>query len=83
VIQIPQHLKLDYDSLSPAQQQKFMELAHWGAAGSLGNLIITDASFERIFNSVKQMGEDPLTPAQPDTSVNHDWDFDPKQNKGL
>lgn len=82
MIQIPQHLRLDYDSLSTAQQQKFMELAHWGAAGSPGNLIITDASFERIFNSVKQMGEDPLTPAQPDTSVNHDWDFDPKQNKG-
>lgn len=82
MIQIPQHLQLDYDSLSSAQQQKFMELAHWGAAGGLGNLIISDASFERIYNLIKQMGEEPLTPAEPDTTVNHDWDFDPKINKG-
>lgn len=82
MIQIPPHLQLDYDSLSPAQQKKFVELAQWGAAGGPGNLIITDAAFERIFNSVKQMGEDPLTPIQPDTTVNHDWEFDPKQNKG-
>lgn len=82
MIQIPQHLQLDFDSLSPAQKQKFMELAQWGAAGGPGNLIVTDASFERIYKAVKQMGEEPLTPIEPDRRVNHDWEFDPKQNKG-
>lgn len=82
MIQIPPHLRLDYDSLSEAQKKKFMELAIWGAAGSPGNMIISDASFERIYNSIKQMGEDPIVPIEPDMSVNHDWEFDPKSNKG-
>lgn len=82
MIQIPPHLKLDFDSLSSAQQQKFMQLAVWGAAGEPGKIIITDSAFERIFNSVKQMGEEPITPIEPDRTVNHDWPFDPKQNKG-
>lgn len=82
MIQIPPHLQLDFDGLSAAQQSKFMQLATWGAAGGPGNLIITDASFERIFNTVKQMGEEPATPIEPDRTVNHDWPFDPKANKG-
>jgi hypothetical protein len=75
MIQIPQHLQLDFDSLTDAQKQKFMELANWGAAGGPGNVIITDASFERIFKSVKLMGESPDTPVEPDKTVNHDWNF--------
>lgn len=75
MIQIPQHLQLDFDSLTDAQKQKFGELASWGAAGGPGNVIITDASFERIFKSVKQMGESPDTPIEPDKTVNHDWNF--------
>ena len=83
MIQIPAHLQLDYDSLSDAQKQAFNQLANWGAAGGPGNVIVSDASFERIYTSVKQMGEEPLIPAEPDRSVNHDWEhFDPKMNKG-
>jgi hypothetical protein len=78
MIQVPPHLQLDYDSLSESQKQKFLELAQWGAAGGPGNLIISDAAFERIFKSVKQMGTEPDTPIEPDKTVNHDWPFKPK-----
>lgn len=72
MIQIPAHLQLDYDSLSEAQQRKFNELAAWGAAGSPGNMIITDGAFEKIYNTIKQMGEDPIEPVGPEEIVN-DW----------
>lgn len=75
MINIPQHLQLDFDSLSPIQQQKFMELSIWGSAGENGNLIISDVAFEKIFNIVKQMGSEPNIPIEPDMSVNHDWEF--------
>lgn len=78
MIQIPPHLQLDYDSLTDAQKQKFSELAMWGAAGGPGNLIISDSAFERIYKSVKQMGDTPDTPIEPDKTVNHDWPFKPK-----
>lgn len=79
---IPPHLRLDYDSLSDAQKQKFGQLINMGAAGGPMNLFVSDASFERIFNMVKQMSEEPATPIEPDKTVNHDWPFDPKANKG-
>ncbi|NJO48088.1 MAG: hypothetical protein HC840_00065 [Leptolyngbyaceae cyanobacterium RM2_2_4] len=75
MIQIPAHLQLDFDSLSGAQKNAFGQLATWGAAGGPGNIIISDAAFERIFNQVKRMGESPDLPAEPDRSVNHDWNF--------
>lgn len=78
MFQIPQHLQLDYDSLSYIQKDKFNILAQWGSAGGPGNTIITDASFANIFKIVKQMGEDPITPIEPDRTVNHDWTFNPK-----
>lgn len=82
---IPNHLRSDYDSLSEAQKQKFHQLLNWtnpsGLSG-VGGLPITDAAFESIMKMVKQMGENPDTPVEPDRSVNHDWDFDPKMNKG-
>lgn len=82
MVQIPAHLQADYDALNPAQQQKFMELAVWGAAGQPGNLIISDMAFEKCLKVVKQMGLEPDQPAEPDRTVNHDWNFDPKLNKG-
>ncbi len=75
MIQIPAHLQLDFDSLSDAQKNAFGQLATWGAAGGPGNIIVSDAAFERIFNQVKRMGETPDLPAEPDRSVNHDWNF--------
>jgi hypothetical protein len=73
MIQIPAHLQGDFDALSPAQQQKLVEMAQWGAAGSPGNLIITDMAFERCLKVVKQMGAEPVEPIEPDRTVNHDW----------
>ena len=75
MIQIPPHLQLDFDGLSDGQKHKFMQLAMWGAAGGPGNMIITDAAFEKIFKTIKQMGEDPDTPSEPDRTVNHEWPF--------
>lgn len=73
MLQIPAHLQGDYDALSEAQKQAFMEMAMWGAAGQPGNVIITDMAFERCLKYVKQMGEDPVKVIEPDKSVNHDW----------
>ena len=81
-MQIPIHLQADYDALSPGQKQAFHQLAMWGAAGGPGNVIVTDMAFNQILKSVKNMGEEPAQVAEPDRSVNHDWDFDPKSNKG-
>lgn len=79
MINIPPHLQLDFDSLTEVQRQKFMDMVMWGAAGSPGNLIITDMAFATALRFIKQMGEDPVTPIEPDRSVNHDWEFDPKK----
>lgn len=73
MIQIPAHLQGDFDQLSEKQQKAFLEMAQWGAAGQPGNLLITDMAFERCLKIVKQMGEDPVEPIEPDKSVNHDW----------
>jgi hypothetical protein len=78
VLRIPAHLQADYDSLTDGQKAKFMQLAMWGAAGDPGNTIITDGAFDNILKSVKQMGDEPDTPAEPDRTVNHDWPFNPK-----
>lgn len=82
MLNIPAHLQGDFDSLTDAQKQAFTEMAMAGAAGTPGNLIITDMAFERCLKYVKQMGPEPERVAEPDKTVNHDWDFDPKQNKG-
>lgn len=73
MIQIPAHLQPEFDLLSKAQQQKLIEMAQWGAAGSPGALVITDMAFERCLKYVKQMGEEPVEPIEPDKTVNHDW----------
>lgn len=82
MLQIPAHLQSDYDALNDTQKQKFMQLAMWGAAGGPGNAIVTDMAFERILKTIKQMGDQPNEPIEPDRTVNHDWEFDPKANKG-
>lgn len=78
MIQLPAHLQAEFDALSQSQQQKFMEMAMWGAAGQPGNVIITDMAFEKCLQSVKLMGSEPDQPIEPDKTVNHDWPFKPK-----
>lgn len=75
MLKLPPHLQADFDALSPAQQDALSKLVMMGAAGSPGNLIITDASFEAALKSVKLMGESPDSPIEPDKTVNHDWNF--------
>lgn len=79
MIQIPAHLQPEYDALNDAQKQAFIDMAMWGAAGQPGNLVITDMAFERCLKVVKQMGEEPVKPIEPDKTVNHDWPFNPKK----
>lgn len=78
---LPQHLQTDYDALTPAQQDAFAKIVMMGAAGSPGNLIISNMAFESALKSVKRMGPEPDQPIEPDRSVNHDWpaNFIPKK----
>jgi hypothetical protein len=55
MIQIPAYLQSEYDELSPAQQSKFAEIVMAHAAGSLGNIIITDMAFASAIKMVKNM----------------------------
>ena len=82
MLNIPAHLQPEYDALNDAQKDAFAKMAMAGAAGAPGNLIITDMAFERCLKYAKQMGPEPIQVIEPDKSVNHDWEFDPKQNKG-
>ena len=81
MLQIPAHLQAEFDALSEAQKAAFTEMAMWGAAGQPGALVITDMAFERCMKIVKQMGEEPVKPIEPDRTVNHDWpaNFIPKK----
>jgi len=83
-MQLPAHLQSDYDQLTEGQKRKFQQLMQWtNPSGMNGiSLPITDVAFESMLKMVKNMGEEPDTPIEPDRTVNHDWDFDPKQNKG-
>lgn len=83
-MQLPAHLQSDYDQLTEGQKRKFQQLLQWtNPSGMAGiSLPITDIAFENMIKMVKNMGENPDTPIEPDRTVNHDWDFDPKQNKG-
>lgn len=82
MLNLPAHLQGDYDQLTDAQKQLFTQMVMASAAGQPGNLLITDMAFERNLTYVKNMGPEPELPAEPDRSVNHDWEFDPKANKG-
>ena len=73
MLNIPAHLQSEYDALNEAQKDAFTKMALWGAAGTPGNLVITDMAFESCMRTVKQMGQEPIRPIEPDKAVNHDW----------
>lgn len=76
---MPQHVQQEYDKLTPAQQAKFNELMTWSNAGQPGQTLITDMAYDSFFRMVKNMGDNPDTPAEPDRTVNHEWDLKLKQ----
>lgn len=84
MVQIPQHLQAEFDKLSEEQKAKFHQLMMWSNPSGLQGVYLPmqDSAIERCLKMVQQMGAEPDTPIEPDRTVNHDWDFDPKQNKG-
>lgn len=77
---IPSHIKNEYEALSASQKNAFDKLVMMSAAGSPGNLIISFSAYENALKIVKRMGEEPDQPIEPDRTVNHDWphNFIPK-----
>jgi hypothetical protein len=74
---IPAHLQADFDALNDAQKAKFRQLMQWTNPSGLQGvqLPVSDAAFDKCLQMVKNMGEEPVTPAEPDRTVNHDWPF--------
>ena len=72
----PKHIQDQIDAFSDKQRSKYYELLAWsGNAGKdLGRVDISTAC-QKLIDMVKQMGEDPITPIEPDRTVNHDWDI--------
>lgn len=74
---IPGHIIEELNKLSPAQKQKFQDLVMWaGNSGFAGSSLPVD--YGKILEMVQASGETPVTPAEPDKTVNHDWNFAPK-----
>lgn len=74
---VPTIIKPEYDALNDMQKQKFHQLLSWSAASSLSGVPVPITTYEHILKMVKQMGEEPITPIEPDRTVNHDWHFAP------
>lgn len=79
---LPSLIQADYDLLSPAQKNAFDQMVAMSNAGQPGQLLMSDMAYIKILEMVKRMTEEPNLPIEPDRSVNHDWEFDPKANKG-
>lgn len=77
---MPQHVQQEFDTLTDAQKQKVYEIIGWGSQAGKGfQSITTDTAMFKAIEMVKRMGEEPTTVAEPDKTVNHDWDFAPKE----
>lgn len=76
---IPGHIQKEIDTLSNAQRIKFGQLISWAATSGLPGVSIPVHTYENILNMVKQMGESPISPIEPDRTVNHDWDIVSRQ----
>jgi len=74
---LPSHLQARFDSLSEAQKQKFYQLMQWSNPSGLRGITLptNDSAIEGCLKMVEQMGAEPVTPAEPDRTVNHDWPF--------
>lgn len=72
----PKHIQDQLDAMSDRQRAKYYELIAWsGNAGKdLGSVDIA-VSCQKLIDMVKQMGEEPPTPIEPDRTVNHDWNL--------
>lgn len=69
---IPKHVLDELNLLTQAQKQKFHELSVWAGGGEItGSSLPID--YNKIMDMVRTMGEEPITPAEPDKTVNHDW----------
>lgn len=78
---MPNHIQQEYEKLSPAQKQKFNHLLSWSTSSGIPGVAVPVMAYEKILDMVKQMGEEPATPVEPDRTVNHDWNFIPTQRK--
>lgn len=75
---IPPYIQDELAKLSDAQKQKFQELLAWaGYSGLQGIGGIPVHTFDKLLDMVKQMGAEPVTVAEPDKTVNHDWNHVP------
>ena len=63
---LPNHLKDEFDNLTPFQQEKFQELVQWGNAGGPGQLLMSDGAYEKILEIVQKMETPPAPPAEPE-----------------
>lgn len=74
---IPLHVQAELDKLSEAQKNKFQALIAWATSSGIPGVAIPMHTYDHILNMVKQMGEEPVNPIEPDKTVNHDWNFIP------
>lgn len=74
---IPLHVQEELAKLSEAQKNKFQALISWATSSGLPGVAVPLHTYDQILQMVKQMGEEPVNPIEPDTTVNHDWNFVP------
>lgn len=74
---IPLHVQEELAKLSGAQKNKFQALISWATASGLPGVAVPLHTYDQILTMVKQMGEEPETPIEPDKTINHDWNFIP------
>lgn len=76
---MPDHIRIEFEKLSPSQKEKFNQLLAWSGASGLPGIGLPMAAYEKCLEMARQMGEEPSTPVEPDRTINHDWDFIPTQ----
>jgi hypothetical protein len=70
---IPQHIADELKKMTAAQKQKFHELCMWASAGAYEGCSVP-IDYHLILDEIKRMGPEPITPIEPDKTVNHDWE---------
>ena len=76
---LPAHIREELSKLSQAQILKFHELLSWSTAYGVAGCKIDPITCYKILDMVKNMGENPQQAIEPDKTINHDWQFFPKQ----
>lgn len=63
---LPNHLKDEFDKLTPFQQEQFNKLVQWANAGGPGQFLMSDGSYEKILEIVQKMDTPDALPAEPE-----------------